>query len=202
MRTPKEYNNNMKNGIITMEMLGDCIFSVNKRAKNCRDKERKYRNRRYDKYDTSGSYRQKKEEYYNQKEIMLSICHPTCIHTEMQQKRCRVYDYEPDYEWNIETYNVVHEGYYIDKFTDEYVCFSDVIIPTMAFYLFYDMGNHSFHTPINECDVKEYGDLPVIDIGTLITSGANTSYLLSTQFVGKVLALRNKYQKILFENIK
>lgn len=43
MRTPKEYSENMKNSIITMEMLGDCLFSVNKRAKNCRDQERKFR---------------------------------------------------------------------------------------------------------------------------------------------------------------
>ena len=39
MKTPKEYTQNLKNGIITAEMLSDCIFSCNKRAKNWRDKE-------------------------------------------------------------------------------------------------------------------------------------------------------------------
>lgn len=47
MRTPKEYSENLKNGIITAEMLEACLFSVNKRAKNCRDKIREYRRNRY-----------------------------------------------------------------------------------------------------------------------------------------------------------
>lgn len=40
MRTPYEYTKNLKNGIITRDMLLDCLYSVNKRAKNFRDKER------------------------------------------------------------------------------------------------------------------------------------------------------------------
>lgn len=38
MKTPKEYQDNLKNGIITEEMFTDCLYSVNKRAKNYRDK--------------------------------------------------------------------------------------------------------------------------------------------------------------------
>lgn len=33
MRTPAAYNNNLKNHIITMQMLVDCLYSSNKRAK-------------------------------------------------------------------------------------------------------------------------------------------------------------------------
>ena len=33
MKTNKEYNKNLSKGIITREMLEDCIFSCNKRAK-------------------------------------------------------------------------------------------------------------------------------------------------------------------------
>ena len=43
MRTPAAYNNNLKNHIITMQMLVDCLYSSNKRAKNWRDKQREYR---------------------------------------------------------------------------------------------------------------------------------------------------------------
>ena len=43
MRTPKEYTDNLKKKIITENMLLDCLYSVNKRAKNYRDKERDYR---------------------------------------------------------------------------------------------------------------------------------------------------------------
>lgn len=49
MRTPKEYTNNIKNHIITKQMLLDCLYSSNKRAKNWRDKEREYRHS-YDYY--------------------------------------------------------------------------------------------------------------------------------------------------------
>lgn len=42
MRTPKEYTQNLKQKIITKQMLADCLYSVNKRAKNCRDNEHKY----------------------------------------------------------------------------------------------------------------------------------------------------------------
>ena len=51
MRTPAMYTKNLKNHVITTQMLLDCLFSVNKRAKNYRDQERKYRHMRYDYYD-------------------------------------------------------------------------------------------------------------------------------------------------------
>lgn len=34
MVTPKEYEKNIKKGIITEKMLAECIYSVNKRARN------------------------------------------------------------------------------------------------------------------------------------------------------------------------
>ena len=43
MKTPKEYRDNLLNHIITKQMLVDCLYSANKRAKNYRDKERKQR---------------------------------------------------------------------------------------------------------------------------------------------------------------
>lgn len=55
MRTPKEYTDNIKNGIITTSMLEAALYSVNKRAKNYRDAERetKYLYGRYSKYADS-----------------------------------------------------------------------------------------------------------------------------------------------------
>ena len=75
MKTPKEFQNNLKQGIITRDMLAACLYSVNKRAKNCRDKERQYRSRYgyYDKYDTAEKYMEKKNEYYSQKDKMLTF---------------------------------------------------------------------------------------------------------------------------------
>ena len=96
MRTPKEYTNNIKNHIITKQMLLDCLYSSNKRAKNWRDKEREYRHS-YDYYGNEEKAREQKNAYYEQKDIMLSILHPVCIHKELLgYERRRIYDYEDD----------------------------------------------------------------------------------------------------------
>lgn len=74
MRTPAEYTRNLKNNILTIQMLEDCAYSSNKRAKNARDNQAYYRNLRIengfyrDKYGNEDTARQKKEEYYHQKE--------------------------------------------------------------------------------------------------------------------------------------
>ena len=104
MKTPKKYTEKLKQGIITKEMLLDCLYSSNKRAKNYRDKEREYReyyrNQRYayDKYDNEGMARLKKQKYYHQKEKMLSILKPVCIHKELYgYEKKRIYEYEKEY---------------------------------------------------------------------------------------------------------
>lgn len=68
MRTPKEYTDNIKNGIITTSMLEAALYSVNKRAKNYRDAERETRHRygRYSKYADSSEW--KKDEFYKSSE--------------------------------------------------------------------------------------------------------------------------------------
>ena len=60
MKTKKIFTQNLQKGIITTEMLGMAIYSMNKRAKNCRDRQAYYRELRissrychshyYDKY--------------------------------------------------------------------------------------------------------------------------------------------------------
>ena len=109
MKTNKDYKENLKNGIITKEMLIKCLYSSNKRAKNYRDKEREYRDKArynyywYDKYNNIDKCESKKEEYYKQKEDMLSILKPTCIHKEFKyyEKR-RIKEFEDDYKKNIQ----------------------------------------------------------------------------------------------------
>lgn len=204
MRTPAAYSNNLKNHIITMQMLVDCLYSSNKRAKNWRDKERQYRSYRHDEYDNEEKARCKKEDYYHQKDIMLSVLKPVCIHREMIQDkyRQRFYDYEEEY-WEYKA-QFVHTGGYWDNELKEYVQFGDVYLdcdPIYHYYLFYDVGgNHTFHTPINEEDVCLY-DLEVKDIDQLYTTGYNVADLLSNQFVTKVINLIESEDFKLVENI-
>ena len=131
MRTPKEYTDNLKKKTITESMLLDCLYSVNKRAKNYRDKERGYRqyyrgNRyAYDKYGNIDHCQVMKEEYYSQKEKLLSVLEPTCIHKEfIGYKRIRIYDYEPEYRKNLK--NFVWENCFFDPEEDREVWFGDV----------------------------------------------------------------------------
>lgn len=207
MRTPAAYNNNLKNHIITMQMLVDCLYSSNKRAKNWSDKQREYRERRsyyYDKYDNEGKAKEKKEEYYHQKEIMLSALKPVCIHKECYgYERTRIYDYESDY---IKYYDeFVWRNSFYDKVEDAYVCFGDIedkSKPLYHYYLFYDVGcNRTFHTPIEESEVSLYDDLEVVEIDKLDTKGYDIADLLSNQFVTKVINLIESEDFRLVENI-
>lgn len=55
MKLSKEFQKNLKNGIVTKEMLSEAIYTYNKRAKNMRDKARVYRRTRfYTNYDYYG----------------------------------------------------------------------------------------------------------------------------------------------------
>lgn len=189
MRTPKKYNDNIKNGMITADMLADCLFSVNKRAKNCRDKESNYRGFRNDYYGNEEKYRQQKEKYYEQKEKMLALLKPTCIHREVYTRKERIYDYEGDYYEKIEVCECVRESRYYDREMRMYVEFADVLVEDERYYLFYNLSGHSFHTPICKSELNFYDDLKIINISSIISNGRTTNDLISTQFVNKLLDL-------------
>lgn len=86
MNVYKNWNELLKKGVLTEEMLCCAIYSVNKRAKNCRDKQREYVDKRrqpycgYYKYDYIGKYKEKKEEYYALKKMLLTPLHPVEVH--------------------------------------------------------------------------------------------------------------------------
>jgi hypothetical protein len=183
METPKEYRDNLAKRIITKEMLEDCLFSVNKRAKNCRNKEREYRNRyRHSQYNTESTYRLKKEEYYRQKEIFLSLLESDCIHIEKQLQKQKICERDERYPTYDKLYPVVYRW---DGSGRYYV----VSIPVEKYYLFYNVGEHSFHTPIPEDELSKYPNLEQVHIEGLITHGQDILDLLSVQFVEKVLTL-------------
>ena len=114
MKTSKEYFNNLKNGILTSEMLYDCIYSANKRAKNNRD----------------------------------------------------------------------GKNYYGKSF---------------LYFLLYEMPQGTFHSPIDETEIRDYKHLEIERIDDdFYTYGENFEELISVQFVKKVikLAKENKLKYI------
>lgn len=147
MKTDKKYSNNLKNGILTSEMLYNCIYSVNKRAKNNRDGKNYYRYSQY-----YHSYLEKMNEYYNMKDYLLKkFLKPKLIH---KQKI---------------------ENYYGKSF---------------LYFLFYEMPQGTFHSPINENEIKKYKNLEIEKISDdFYTFGENFEGLASVQFVKKVIKL-------------
>ena len=208
MKTPREFTKNIKNGIITKEMFAMALYSVNKRAKNCRDKirELKHTNYRFSFFDYSEmsrkQYEEKMNEYYFLKDKLLSFIKPNCIHKELNHyEKTRIYDYEKEYENVFEEYDeddIVWQNCYYDYEEEKEVWFVDVIdrdCPVYFYYLFYDLGNFSFHTPI-EC-VKENNELEIIEIDELYTEGKEITDLLSVSFVKKILELLENNVKII-----
>lgn len=182
-RTPQEFTKNIKKGIITKEMLVEALYSVNKRAKNFRDKRWAYMAYDGPYYEIAN---EKKEEYYRMKDILLQMLTPTCIHEETQFRYPKVYDYEPEYN-NYSDEEIERRGSYYEYMEDKRVHFIVLKREVKKYYLFYDMGNHSFHTPIPSPDA--YPDLEVVEIGSLVTHGADVNDLMSPQFVRKIIAL-------------
>lgn len=63
-------------------MIAECIYSVNKRAKNYRDKIRKYQDDRYNLYTERNieNAEDEMEKYYTMKEEMLTVFELSLIH--------------------------------------------------------------------------------------------------------------------------
>ena len=79
MITPKQYTKNLKDGIITTAMIEDCLFSVNKRAKNCRDKVNEYKGwreqyRYLNIWNYVKNYYDRKDEYYETDRKIWKSC--------------------------------------------------------------------------------------------------------------------------------
>ena len=100
MKTPKEYQDNLKNGIITQDMFTNRLYSVNKHAKNYRDKAQEYKlryNRRY--HVAVDSQYDKMNEFYALKDRLLKYLKPKCIHKQfVGYETERVYSYEKEYK--------------------------------------------------------------------------------------------------------
>lgn len=206
MKTPKEFNKNLKNNIITMDMLEVILYSVNKRAKNCRDKKQEYYykgksscyNNPYE-FKTVEKYKEQEQEYYKMKDVLIqTLLQPTAIHKKqtIRQGKERYYDYEPEYEKYANTDKVVYSNSYFDHETEEVVEFVDIIGEEKIeeYFLYYETPNYSFHVPVDETKAKQY-KLPIKTID-LITEGKEITELVSVQFCKKVfnLVVSNNYK--------
>lgn len=199
MQTPKDFTDNLKNKVITPEMLSACLYSVNKRAKNCRDQARAYGHNSW-RYSMGyeENYKSKESEYYLMKEKMLRLLSPVCIHHEIfGYERIRTYSYEKGYYRKLkradEAGRIVWMNSYYDYDTELEVEFFDVedySKPKEQYYLYYQLLDHSYHTPIQKQLISNYPELEIVELdGNLVTHGCDEAELVSVQFVRRLLAL-------------
>ena len=200
MQTPKQYTDNLKQSVINESMLSEVLYSYSKRAKNYRDKRREYKSRScYNRYKTADIDKcsEKINEYYSKKDAILKHYpkYTKCIHKVMEGHRIRIYDYED--EWNslegeISLYlngkpsKVKYYSNYFDKDEEQVVFFCDIWENYYLYFVFFEIGTHSFHNPIEEKDLDEYKNLEIVELPELVTDGTDINNLLSIQFCDKV----------------
>ena len=198
MRTPKNYTQLVNDKKITNEMVAECIYSVNKRAKNHRDKIRKYKTDGYNRYTERNieNAEGEIEKYYTMKEEMLTVFEPSLIHRQyVGEEKKRVFSTEKDYDKLLKekSNDIIWKGGYRDENDNDIeVKFFDYKLgrKKYLYFLFYEIGEYSFHLPISEQKAKKYTKLQIKEIDKgFKTHGANIEGLLSTQFVNKVLSL-------------
>lgn len=197
MRTPKRYTDLIKNKKITNQIIAECIYSVNKRAKNYRDKIKDYKQAGFYKYkeDNIENAKEQKEKYYSMKDDLLFNFSPKLIHKKYDgEKIQRVYSYQKNYEklYNEKRNDIVRENSYYDYDKNKEVDFFDYKLgeTKYLYFLYYEIGEYSFHTPISEERAEKNTELEIKEIDeNFQTHGADIVDLLSTQFVQKVIDL-------------
>ena len=197
MRTPKRYTDLIKNKKITNQIIAECIYSVNKRAKNYRDKIEDYKQAGFYKYKENNieNAKEQKEKYYSMKEDLLLNFSPKLVHKQyVGEKRQRVYSYQKNYEklYNEKRNDIVWENSYYDYDRNKEVDFFDYSLgeKKYLYFLYYEIGEYSFHTPITEERAEKNTQLEIKEIDeNFQTHGADIVDLLSTQFVQKVIDL-------------
>ena len=197
MRTPKRYTDLIKNKKITNQIIAECIYSVNKRAKNYRDKIKDYKQGGFYKYkeDNIENAKEQKEKYYSMKEDLLLNFSPKLIHKKYDgEKIQRVYSYQKNYTklYNEKINDIIKENSYYDYDRNKEVDFFDYSLgeKKYLYFLYYEIGEYSFHTPITEERVEKNTQLEIKEIDeNFQTHGADIVDLLSTQFVQKVIDL-------------
>ena len=197
MKTPKRYNDLIKNKKITNQIIAECIYSVNKRAKNYRDKMEDYKQAGFYKYKENSieNAKEQKEKFYSMKEDLLLNFRPKLIHKQYAgEKKQRVYSYQKNYEklYNEKRNDIVWENSYYDYDRNKEVDFFDYSLgeKKYLYFLYYEIGEYSFHTPITEERAEKNTQLEIKEIDeNFQTHGADIVDLLSTQFVQKVIDL-------------
>ena len=197
MKTPKLYNDLINEKKITNEIIAECVYYVNKRAKNYRDKIKEYKNGRSHQHLESNIEKAEEEmgKYYQLKEEFLKVFTPNLIYKQfIGEKKKRVYSYEKNYEKLLKekTNDIFWKNSYYDYDKDMEIEFFDYHLGTKKYlyFLYCEIGEYSFHSPVSEKIAESNTELEIQEIDeNFKTHGSKNEGLLSMQFVKKVLEL-------------
>ena len=197
MKTPKLYNDLINEKKITNEIIAECVYYVNKRAKNYRDKIKEYKNGRSHQHLESNIEKAEEEmgKYYQLKEEFLKVFTTNLIHKQfIGEKKKRVYSYEKNYEKLLKekTNDIFWKNSYYDYDKDMEIDFFDYHLGTKKYlyFLYCEIGEYSFHSPVSEKIAESNTELEIQEIDeNFKTHGSKIEGLLSMQFVKKVLEL-------------
>ena len=166
---------------------------MNKRAKNYRDKIKEYKNGSFHQHLESNIEKVEEEmgKYYQLKEEFLKVFTPTLIHKQfIGEEKKRVYSYEKNYEELLKEKinDIIWKNSYYDYDKDMEVEFFDYRLGTKKYlyFLYYEIGEYSFHSPITEKIAERDTGLEIQEIDeNFKTQGSKIEGLLSMQFVKK-----------------
>lgn len=197
MKTPKLYNDLINEKKNYNEIIAECVYYVNKRAKNYRDKIKEYKNGRSHQHLESNIEKAEEEmgKYYQLKEEFLKVFTTNLIHKQfIGEKKKRVYSYEKNYEKLLKEKNndIFWKNSYYDYDKDMEIEFFDYHLGTKKYlyFLYCEIGEYSFHSPVSEKIAESNTELEIQEIDeNFKTHGSKNEGLLSMQFVKKVLEL-------------
>ena len=195
MKTPKLYNDLINEKKITNEIIAECVYYVNKRAKNYRDKIKEYKNGRSHQHLESNIEKAEEEmgKYYQLKEEFLKVFTTNLIHKQfIGEEKKRVFSYEKNYEKLLKekTNDIFWKNSYYDYDKDMEIEFFDYHLGTKKYlyFLYCEIGEYSFHSPVSEKIAESNTELEIQEIDeNFKTHGSKIEGLLSMQFVKKVL---------------
>lgn len=190
MRTPATYSRMLNKGFITKDVLGEVLYSINKRAKNYRDVKRKYMNFKNDRYNNFEKSEEQEELFYSMKDNILKNMLPIEIHkdTKIKKYTTKVYDYEEEY-YTIKDEDIIRENSYYDRELDCEVEFKVVAIQEEIelYFKYYKIGKYDFHIPIEKKNIDP--SLPLKELSNFETYGKDINELLSVPFCKKVYGM-------------
>lgn len=200
MKTPTKYSKLVKKNELDKELIGHVAFSINKRAKNYRDKRNEYRYSNYrHAYSCMQSYEEKMNEAYTMKTNILSLFKPIEVHqaTFKNEFYKIVYSDQPEYS-QIKPHQVRSTGRSLTTGNK----YKEILIEKsrIQYFLHYEINNFKFHQPIDEIELENYADLSVkiLEDNFKVDRKKGTE-LLSAQFCKKVYQLLQSGEYTLIE---